>query len=80
MTRDIGELLNRSEYEDGIDLTGENDHREDEPTQSDDDDDEYTQSDLDFIDDGSVSDGTSSKEEEFETSQGIGRVPAGYPY
>ena len=78
VTRDIGELLSSSEYADGIDLTGENDHYEDEPTQSDDGD-EYTQSDLDFIDDRSVSDGTTS-EEEFEISQGIGRVAAGYAH
>jgi len=69
VTRDIGELLSTSECADDIDLTGENDHCEDEPTQSD----------LDFIDDSHLSDGTPS-EEELETSQGIGRVAAGHTY
>jgi hypothetical protein len=80
MTRDIGELLSRSEYEDGIDLSGPNRY-EDDPTLSNDDDegdfnseDDWesvpTQADLDFIDDGPVEDGASSNDErEFEYGQ-----------
>jgi hypothetical protein len=69
VTRDIGELLRRTKYADGINLSGVDDYDEEEdPTFPDDDDDdgeqdynsgddEPTQADLDFIDDGPVEDG-----------------------
>lgn len=77
VTRDIGELLSRSEYEDGIDLSGSNEYDGeqdptldgddgDEESGSGDDDDEPTEEDLAFIDDGPIEDGTSSDEEELE--------------
>jgi hypothetical protein len=85
VARDIGERLSRSEYADGIDLSGANEHDEEDPTHPDDSDsnsddegdydDEYdgdgvpTQEDLDFIDDGPVEDGVSSDEAE-EFEQG----------
>ena len=85
MTRDVGELLRRSEYADGIDLLGTDEYEgEEDPTLTDDvddeseedaydyDDDEPTQADLDFINDGPVEDGVpSEEEEEFEHGQDL---------
>jgi hypothetical protein len=74
VTRDIGELLCRSEYEDGIDLLGSNEYEEDPTLSNDDDEGGYnseddregvpTQADLDFIDDGPLEDGVSSNDEQ----------------
>jgi hypothetical protein len=70
MTRDIGELLSRTEYADGIDFS-ENGYDTDDPwpdrsafDSEDEGDDVPTQEDLDFIDDGPVEDGVTSDEEE----------------
>ena len=80
VTRDIGELLRRTEYADGIDLSGANEYEEEvDPTYTDDDDDddeqdydddEPTKADLDFIDDGPVEDGVPSSDEEDESEHG----------
>jgi len=73
VTRDIGELLQSSEYADGIDLSGENEYDERDPTLLDDghdSEDEPTESDLEFIDDSPVEDGILSSDEDEELEHG----------